>query len=229
MIYQYTWQLILDDKKTATRRLMNPGEELLDNPRRLEVNGRIKWQVGRSYAIQPGRGKKSVGRIKLLDIKKEHLGQMTTDDALAEGFASLGEFQQTWNQIHGHYDPDLPVWVVTLVKEATPEEKAKASRITQEKSLKQIMHEQQQKLTAVGHELSEWRATEDLKMEAQCTRCKGTVTVGVGEMNLIGYFPLMNAERCLADDPAQMEKANKEVQAALGRVYAFLLSKARDK
>ncbi len=154
---------------------------------------------------------------------------MTTDDAHAEGCSSLKDFQQTWIQMHGHYDPDLPVWVVTLAKEATPEEKAKARRITQEKLLKQIVHEQQEKLTAVGHELSEWRATEDLKMEAQCTRCKGTVTVGVGEMNLIGYFPLMNAERCLADDPAQMEKANKEVQAALGRVYAFLLSKARDK
>lgn len=45
MIFQYTWQLILDNKKTATRRLINPGEELLDNPKRLVVNGRTKWQV----------------------------------------------------------------------------------------------------------------------------------------------------------------------------------------
>jgi hypothetical protein len=229
MIFQYTWQLILDNKKTATRRLINPGEELLDNPRRLEVNGRKKWQVGRSYAIQPGRRKKSVGRIEITDIKKEPLGQMTADDALAEGFSSLDEFQQTWIQMHGHYDPDLSVWVITFVKEATPEEKAKARRFAQEKLLKQFVHEQQEKLTAVGHELSEWHATEDLKMEARCTRCKGTVTVGVGEMNFIGYFPLMNAERCLADDPAQMEAAEKEVQAALGRVYALLLSKGRDK
>ena len=229
MIFQYTWQLILDDKQTATRRLINPGEKLLDNPRRLEVNGRTKWQVGRSYAIQPGRKKKSVGRIQITGIKKELLGQMTADDAHAEGFASLDDFQQTWVEIHGHYDPDLPVWVITLAKEATLEEKAKARRMVQEKLLKQIVHEQQEKLTAVGHELSEWRATEDLKVEAQCTRCKGTVTVGVGEMNLIGYFPLMNAERCLADYPAQMEAANEEIQATLGRVYAILLAKDWDK
>lgn len=76
--------------------------------------------------------------------------------------------------------------------------------------MKQLVHEQQEKLTAVGHELSEWLEKEQLKMEAQCTRCKGTVTVGVGEINLIGYFPLMNAERCLADYPAKMEAANKK-------------------
>lgn len=128
MIFQYTWQLILDNKKTATRRLINPGEELLDNPRRLVVNGRTKWQVGRSYAIQPGRRRKSVGRVEITDIKKEPLGQMTVDDARAEGFATLGEFQQTWIQIHGHYNPVLPVWVVTFVKEATPTEKAIARR-----------------------------------------------------------------------------------------------------
>lgn len=50
---------------------------------------------------------------------------MTSEDALAEGFASLDEFRQTWIQIHGHYDPDQPVWVVTFVKEAAPEEKEK--------------------------------------------------------------------------------------------------------
>ena len=170
MIFQYTWQLILDNKKTATRRLINLGEELLDNPRRLEVNGRTKWQVGRSYAIQPGRRKKSVGRIELTDIKKELLGQMTADDALAEGFASLDEFQQTWIQMHGHYDPDLPVWVITFLKEATLEEKAKAKRLEQQQWLKQTTLEQHEKLTTDGHELSKWKSEEELHLEARCTR-----------------------------------------------------------
>jgi hypothetical protein len=99
------------------------------------VSGRTKWQVGKSYAIQPGRRKKSVGRIEITEIYQERLGQMTAEDALAEGFASLGEFQQTWIQIHGHYDPALPVWVITFVKEATLEERAKAKRLKQQQWL----------------------------------------------------------------------------------------------
>lgn len=51
MIFQYTYQQILDNKKWATRRVMNPGDGLLENPTRLVVNGRTKWQVGKRYAI----------------------------------------------------------------------------------------------------------------------------------------------------------------------------------
>lgn len=63
MIFQYTYQQILDNKKTATRRVINPGEVLLENPTRLVVGGRTKWQVGKSYAIQPGRRKRQLDAL----------------------------------------------------------------------------------------------------------------------------------------------------------------------
>lgn len=224
MIFQHTYQLILNDKKTETRRLINPGENLLDNPIRVEMNGRIKWQVGRPYAIQPSRGQKAVGRIRLTDIKIQPLGQMSHEDALAEGYESLDGFRQTWLQIHDQFDPDQAVWVLTFAREPTPEEQAKAERLEQEEWLNQMAVEERAKLTAVGHELSEWSDEGVLKLKARCSRCNGAVTISVGEMSLIGYIPLMNADRCLADDPAQMEAATKEWHKRLGRVYSVILS-----
>ncbi|HRQ41846.1 MAG TPA: ASCH domain-containing protein [Chloroflexota bacterium] len=159
MLFQYTYQLILNDKKTETRRQINPGEKLLDNPKRVEVNGRVKWQVGRSYAIQPGRSQKAVGRIRITDIKMQPPGQMQTEDARAEGFPSLDDFWQTWLQIHKHFDPDLAFWVITFTREPTPEEKVWAECLDQENWLNQMARKEREKLTAVGHELGEYDPT----------------------------------------------------------------------
>ena len=61
MIFQHTWKLILEGKKTETRRPVKPGERTLfsDDTNTLMVlgaNGRVKWEVGKTYAVQPGRG-----------------------------------------------------------------------------------------------------------------------------------------------------------------------------
>lgn len=229
MLFQYTYQLILDDKKTETRRQINPGEKLLDNPKRVEVNGRVKWQVGRTYAIQPGRSQKAVGRIRITDIKKQPLGHMRTEDALAEGYPSLDDFRQTWLQIHKHFDPDLAVWVITLTKEPTPEEKARAQRLDQENWLNQMAQKQRGKLTAVGHELGEWEETGDLALKATCSRCKGVVTISAGKMSMVGYIPLMKEDECLADDPARMAAMQAEWDIRLTEVYAHLIAKARER
>ena len=52
---------------------------------RFGTHDRIKWQVGRTYAVCPGRGKPSVGRIKLLAIRREPVNAIMDDDARAEG------------------------------------------------------------------------------------------------------------------------------------------------
>jgi len=224
MIFQYTYQQILDNNKTATRRVINPGEVLLENPTRLVVSGRTKWQVGKSYAIQPGRRKKAVGRIEITGIYQERLGQMTAEDALAEGFASLEEFQQTWIQIHGHYDPNQSVWVVTFVKEATLEEKARNKRLEREIWLNQTVVEQRKQLTAAGHQLSDWELKEELHLVATCTRCTGTVAVDAREIcSIIQPWPL-NADMCLADNPERMEAERAERGKLLARVYNMILS-----
>jgi len=90
MIFQHTWQQVLDGSKTQTRRLVKR-HEIMDDDGNVCITGnttdlpRIKWQVGRTYAVQPGRGKKAVARYKLLDIRCERLQDITPEDAIAEG------------------------------------------------------------------------------------------------------------------------------------------------
>jgi len=43
--------------------------------------------------VQPGRGKKSVGRIRITKIRRERLGDISEADCLAEGIISGGELE----------------------------------------------------------------------------------------------------------------------------------------
>ncbi len=87
---------ILAGDKTQTRRVVNPKERIfISDPKyhTVTTDGRVKWQVGCTYAIQPGRGKKAVGRIKLLSIRQERLQNISDDDCLAEGiFKHYGHY-----------------------------------------------------------------------------------------------------------------------------------------
>ena len=96
---------VLNGEKTQTRRIKKENERLIPGDRffpdavmrysehpldsRYEV---VKWQVGRTYAVQPGRGKKAVGRIKLLVIREESLQDINGADAIAEGWPRDREF-----------------------------------------------------------------------------------------------------------------------------------------
>jgi len=128
------WQQVLDGTKTQTRRVVKYSE-WAENSHGYEVphpifgldqidtvytaGGRGKWQVGRTYAVQPGRGKKAVGRIRMMKIRRERLQEITQEDALAEGIGHrsyptekppaypqawgyyvLGDTD--WNKIEGH-------------------------------------------------------------------------------------------------------------------------------
>lgn len=89
--------------------------------------GRLKWKVGQDYSVQPGRGKAGLWycpkckyvfddrlpmicyeceqgsipfkplRIKITDIRKEHLCNISEEDAIAEGTGS-GDSLRTANQ-----------------------------------------------------------------------------------------------------------------------------------
>jgi hypothetical protein len=54
----------------------------------------------RTYAVQPGRGKPAACRIEILDVRQELVGQITFDDARAEGFRTTAEFSAAWVRIH---------------------------------------------------------------------------------------------------------------------------------
>jgi hypothetical protein len=46
---------------------------------------RLKWEVGRTYAVCPGRGKHQVARIHLLGIRSEKIQDISYEDIGKEG------------------------------------------------------------------------------------------------------------------------------------------------
>src|SRR5690606_26680202 len=94
-----------EGRKTQMRRVVKSGEELrqwdVDTPMVYYVDdgwcghegpgpacypGRVKWVVGRTYAVQPGRGKPAVARIRITDIRQERLQDISWNDLEAEGY-----------------------------------------------------------------------------------------------------------------------------------------------
>lgn len=109
-------QMIAEGRKTQTRRVCKQGEELRYmlwyNPHRLKgaeylhgsyqravvytASGRIKWLLEQEYAVQPGRGKPAVARIRITDIRREHLQDISNDDAYEEGVICPGCGNTGW-------------------------------------------------------------------------------------------------------------------------------------
>jgi hypothetical protein len=98
-------QKVLAGEKTVTRR-------------RVSRNSRSPWfidkctlQVGRTYAVCPGRAKVSIGRVRVLSVERMHLGQgLTTAEARREGFEDRGAFKRAWTAINGRWSDGDLVW-----------------------------------------------------------------------------------------------------------------------
>jgi len=89
MIFQETWEWVIGvspytgEPKTETRRLWVSNETI--------------YHIGQVYAVQPGRGKTSVGRIRILDKWRDM--DVRDIDATAlrrEGFDCPERFLWTW-------------------------------------------------------------------------------------------------------------------------------------
>ncbi len=91
---------IIRGEKTMTRRPIKPGEK------------HCRYQEGRDYAVQPGRGKPETCRILILTIEDQALGDLTYRDARAEGFKTRQDFKTAWTEIHGRHDPQMRVWAI---------------------------------------------------------------------------------------------------------------------
>lgn len=85
---------ILSGEKTVTRRPLKQ----LD-----------RYQPGRDYAVQPGRGKHAVARIRVTFVHEDRLGSITEDDARREGFLSSEAFFDYWDRLYGFVDYDQAV------------------------------------------------------------------------------------------------------------------------
>lgn len=105
MNFTHTWPLLIGGRKTQTRRLRHPGERLVtlaDGRRRvLSADGRLRWETGRSYAIQAGRGRRQIGRFDLVDVWPDLASAISEADARAEGFAGREAFLAVWQQLYG--------------------------------------------------------------------------------------------------------------------------------
>ncbi len=123
LIFQHTWQWITKpsphtgELKTQTSRIAAPepngeslaGFEMLSYPMGMKAVVRgskddshwvTKWQVGKTYAVQPGRGEKAIGRIRILDIQRIDVRDFTPADVKREGFLSLNHYLLVWSQMH---------------------------------------------------------------------------------------------------------------------------------
>lgn len=59
-----------------------------------------RYQPGKHYAVQPGRGQQATCRIHIDAVRTEQLGDIAYTDARAEGFRSTDEFKTYWISIH---------------------------------------------------------------------------------------------------------------------------------
>ncbi len=101
------WQQVLDGTKTQTRRLVKKGERLKIKdplfdpnwplPPTILLDGQLKWLVGKTYAIQPKRGKKAVGRFRITKIRRERVQDITPEDCSFEGIRTVpNEWGTPW-------------------------------------------------------------------------------------------------------------------------------------
>lgn len=121
---------IFAGEKTQTRRPVKAGEyaqyeaESQDDPGHIvavyDANHRQRYRVGRDYAIVPGRGKHSVGRFKLLSIRREYAEQISEADAKAEGLHTRNGFMSVWTEFYGNTAPECWVYEFELIEQAQP-------------------------------------------------------------------------------------------------------------
>ena len=131
MLFQDTWKSVLDGTKTQTRRPAQAGDEAIvdedSNITKVTRTGKhgppkVLFEVGQSSSVQPGPAKKTVGRIKVVAIRRERLQDISEVDALREqpvtppeADAALQTLKAGWNKQYKpgqQWDDNPEVWVI---------------------------------------------------------------------------------------------------------------------
>lgn len=123
MIFQHTADWIFGvsphtgKPKTETSRIVVPSWgnwERDEDGNRLEEYATYEcpYRVGKSIAVQPGRGKKAIGHIVITGLGRGDCREMRPPAAQAEGFPMPLEFLILWTKMHDkpahrHYLIDL--------------------------------------------------------------------------------------------------------------------------
>lgn len=96
---------ILAGQKTQTRRLVQDPRPATRKNGTAYLTTPFRPRVEQDLAIQKGRGKEAIGRITVTDVRREPVGEITHDDAQAEGFRNVEAFKAYWVRLH---DPNWP-------------------------------------------------------------------------------------------------------------------------
>jgi hypothetical protein len=140
MIFKDTWKLVLSGEKTQARRLVQPGDsaEYNDPDNRDNITQVVRtadsgvpkviFEVGKSYPIQSGPGKKTMSSIIITAIRRELLQDISENDALKEfpgaspdetmtdsqwAVKAFSQMWDTWHPEEGARWQDNPeVWVI---------------------------------------------------------------------------------------------------------------------
>lgn len=88
--------LILSGIKTQTRRTW----------RKPRVQAGSLYQCKTSYQTRP------FAHVRVTNVRRQRLGEMTQEDAVAEGFASVDEFKKEFQSVYGGWDDATEVWVI---------------------------------------------------------------------------------------------------------------------
>jgi hypothetical protein len=124
-------ELVKTGVKTQTRRIVKErhvptyanGNIVAVHFSRKDRGGlRLKWMVGQEYAVQPKRGAKAIGKIRLTRIRFERLQDITDADAICEGVEDKQAYIKLWDEINGkpykgmaHSRLNPLVWVLDFV------------------------------------------------------------------------------------------------------------------
>jgi uncharacterized protein YhfF len=95
--FKFTAQQLLSGAKTQTRR--RPDKHT------------TTWQAGEIFTAL-GEHDEVIAHIKALAIRKQRLGEMTEDEACAEGFEDLAAFRAEWIKYYRVFDAALEVLVL---------------------------------------------------------------------------------------------------------------------
>jgi hypothetical protein len=140
MLFQHTWKYVVSGQKTQTRRLAQKGDiasvdesdpnRPISKVIRTADAGAPKtlYEVGKTYSVQPGVAKKTVGNIRLTAIRRERLQDLSEADALKEFPVTSSEanvtdaqwalktFKETWNTMvsssGARWEDNPEVWVL---------------------------------------------------------------------------------------------------------------------
>lgn len=100
-------QAVMAGRKTVTRRLVS------HNTRSPWWREKCSLEVGKDYAVCPGRGKNAIGRVRIVRVSREPLHLVLNHgEAHREGFPSALAFREAWKGINGSWDDMALVWRV---------------------------------------------------------------------------------------------------------------------